>query len=64
MEDRIAPRFVKRYAELGVATHDAFARYVAEVRSGAFPAAEHAYGIKPDVLAALDGEAGDAVVHD
>ena len=64
VEDRVAPRFVKRYAELGAAMRDAFARYVADVRSGAFPSAEHGYGAKPDVLAALDGEAGDGVVHD
>ena len=34
LEDRIAPKFVKRYAELGLAATDAFARYVAEVRGG------------------------------
>jgi 3-methyl-2-oxobutanoate hydroxymethyltransferase len=38
-----APRFAKRYAELGDAIVDAMQRYVSEVRSGAFPAVEHAY---------------------
>jgi 3-methyl-2-oxobutanoate hydroxymethyltransferase len=38
-----APRFAKRYAELGDAIVDATARYVAEVRSGKFPSSEHAF---------------------
>jgi 3-methyl-2-oxobutanoate hydroxymethyltransferase len=38
-----APRFVKRYAELGRTIVDAVRAYADEVRSGAFPAAEHAY---------------------
>jgi 3-methyl-2-oxobutanoate hydroxymethyltransferase len=38
-----APRFAKRYAELGDEIVEAVRRYVGEVRSGAFPAPEHAY---------------------
>jgi 3-methyl-2-oxobutanoate hydroxymethyltransferase len=38
-----SPRFVKRYAELGDLIVDAVRRYVADVRSGEFPAPEHAY---------------------
>jgi 3-methyl-2-oxobutanoate hydroxymethyltransferase len=38
-----APRFAKRYAELGDAIVGAVRQYVAEVRSGTFPAPEHAY---------------------
>jgi 3-methyl-2-oxobutanoate hydroxymethyltransferase len=38
-----APKFAKRYAELGDAIVDAVKLYVAEVRGGAFPAPEHAY---------------------
>jgi 3-methyl-2-oxobutanoate hydroxymethyltransferase len=63
LEDRIAPRFVKRYAELGAATLDAFQRYVADVRDGTFPGPEHSYGTKPEVLAALRGDT-DTTVHD
>lgn len=40
------PKFVKRYAELGDAVVDATRAYVEEVRSGAFPAPEHSFGIK------------------
>jgi len=41
------PKFVKRYAELGKSADEAIAAYAADVRSGAFPADEHAF---PDVL--------------
>lgn len=38
IEERIAPRFVRRYAELGRATREAIAGFARDVRSGAFPA--------------------------
>ncbi len=41
------PKFVKRYAELGKLADEAIADYAAEVRSRAFPAAEHSF---PDVV--------------
>lgn len=44
LEDRIAPRFVKRYAELGEAAVAAIEGYVGEVRTAAFPSAEHSFG--------------------
>jgi 3-methyl-2-oxobutanoate hydroxymethyltransferase len=37
------PKFAKRYADLGDAIVKATARYVGEVRSGAFPAVEHSF---------------------
>ncbi|MDE3129430.1 MAG: 3-methyl-2-oxobutanoate hydroxymethyltransferase, partial [Gemmatimonadota bacterium] len=43
----IAPRFVKRYADVGADVERAFAAYAAEVRSGAFPAPEHCYPAAP-----------------
>src|SRR5262249_49791978 len=42
-----APRFVKRYAELGEAIVEALERYTEDVRSGAFPEEQHTYGM-PD----------------
>jgi len=39
-----SPKFVKRFAELGDAVVTATRAYVDEVRSGAFPDAEHSYG--------------------
>ncbi len=38
------PKFVKRYAELGKAADEAIAAYAADVRSRAFPGAEHSFG--------------------
>lgn len=37
------PKFLKRYADLRTAAIEALSRYVAEVRSGQFPTAEHAH---------------------
>lgn len=43
----LKPKFVKRYAELFEAGRDATARYVDEVRRGAFPDAQHSFGATP-----------------
>jgi 3-methyl-2-oxobutanoate hydroxymethyltransferase len=48
--DGRAPKFVKRYAQLRRATVDGVRSYADEVRSGAFPAAEHVYTIEPAEL--------------
>ncbi len=48
------PKFAKRFAEIGSEITDAVRRYSAEVRSGAFPSAEHAY---KDVPSAAGGAA-------
>lgn len=45
---RFRPRFVRRYAELGAAMEDAFRRYGADVKSGAFPDAEESYWQKDE----------------
>ena len=37
LEDRMAPRFVRRYAELGEQTRDALSRYAEDVRARQFP---------------------------
>ena len=41
-----APKFVKRYTDLGPSIDQAVAAYAAEVRSRAFPAADHTYTMK------------------
>ena len=38
-----APKFVRRYADLGQAATDAVAAYAADVRSGAFPSDAEVY---------------------
>ena len=47
------PKFVKRYANVGEVMREAFANYAAEVASGEFPAEEHTYKIKDEVLEKL-----------
>jgi 3-methyl-2-oxobutanoate hydroxymethyltransferase len=53
MEDRLSPKFAKRYAEVGCSIRDTFATYAAEVRSGMFPDRAHAYTMKPETAEAL-----------
>jgi 3-methyl-2-oxobutanoate hydroxymethyltransferase len=43
LERRIAPKFVKRYADLGTLALEAIGSYVGEVRSGSFPTMEHSF---------------------
>jgi 3-methyl-2-oxobutanoate hydroxymethyltransferase len=43
LDARFRPRFVKRYAELDGVVSEAVGAYVREVKSGAFPAPEHAF---------------------
>jgi len=43
LDDRLAPKFAKRYAEIGRAAGDAIAAYVGEVRAASFPTAEHSF---------------------
>jgi len=44
IQTEVAPKFVKRYAELNDVMIDALKRYRAEVRSGEYPDLEHSYG--------------------
>jgi 3-methyl-2-oxobutanoate hydroxymethyltransferase len=44
--DQWTPRFAKRYAELGRAVVEAAGAYVHEVKGGAFPSAQQAFGAK------------------
>jgi 3-methyl-2-oxobutanoate hydroxymethyltransferase len=53
-----APRFVKRYADLGETIVEALGRYADEVRSGAFPEERHTYGMPDDERTAFEGAAG------
>jgi 3-methyl-2-oxobutanoate hydroxymethyltransferase len=49
-----APRFVKRYADLGETIVDALGRYAEEVRAGAFPEEQHTYKMPAEELAAFE----------
>jgi 3-methyl-2-oxobutanoate hydroxymethyltransferase len=55
------PRFIRRYADLAAVSQDALADFAADVRSGAYPAEEHTYTMKPGVVDALrDAQASSA----
>jgi 3-methyl-2-oxobutanoate hydroxymethyltransferase len=43
LEDRLVPKFVKRYAELGKTAEEAIVSYVDEVRGNVFPGPEHCF---------------------
>jgi 3-methyl-2-oxobutanoate hydroxymethyltransferase len=60
-----APRFVKRYAELGDAILEALERYAEEVRGGAFPEDRHTYAMPEEERAAFEGvPSADRGEHD
>jgi len=52
--DGHAPRFVKRYADLGAVVVEALGRYADEVRAGEFPAEQHTYSIADEELALFE----------
>lgn len=57
--ERLKPRFVRRYAELGTLGAEAVSRFVREVREGTFPGPEESYslpGEEKEALRALLGE--------
>lgn len=47
------PKFAKHFAELGRQMKEAFAAYISEVQSGAFPAPEHTFKMEDEVLKKL-----------
>jgi 3-methyl-2-oxobutanoate hydroxymethyltransferase len=49
----IAPRFVRRYADVGPVTEQAIRAYAADVRASRFPAPEHCYPIDDEDAAEL-----------
>jgi 3-methyl-2-oxobutanoate hydroxymethyltransferase len=53
IEDRIAPKFVRRYADLRAAGVDGLRAYAADVRSGAFPGEGESYHLSPEVAETL-----------
>lgn len=53
IEDRIQPKFVRRYASLKADAVDAMANFAADVRSGAFPNAAESYHLTDEVAETL-----------
>jgi 3-methyl-2-oxobutanoate hydroxymethyltransferase len=66
-EDRMRPRFVRRYAELGADATEAVARFAADVRGGSFPSSEETYHMTDQLEGAIDmgpiDLVGDGATH-
>ena len=60
LEDRLLPRFVRRYAELGAAATDAVRAYAHDVRDGSFPSAAESYHLTDEQAEALALYSGPA----
>jgi 3-methyl-2-oxobutanoate hydroxymethyltransferase len=43
LNEGFSPKFLRRYAELGVAVREAVRAYAADVRGGSYPAKEHSF---------------------
>jgi 3-methyl-2-oxobutanoate hydroxymethyltransferase len=56
INEGVAPRFVKRYADVAGETRRGLEAFAADVRSGAYPAAEHTYKIAADELRAFEAD--------
>jgi 3-methyl-2-oxobutanoate hydroxymethyltransferase len=61
LEDRIAPKFVRRYASLEAEGTRAVTAFVDDVRSGRFPTADESYRLGDDVAEVLGLYAGSAL---
>jgi len=53
LEDRVLPKFVRRYASLKTEATDAVARFAADVRAGSFPVDGESYHLAGDVAESL-----------
>jgi 3-methyl-2-oxobutanoate hydroxymethyltransferase len=56
-------RFVKRYAEIGTAIHEALTAYARDVRERRFPEEQHTYAMPEDELALFEASASDHHEH-
>ena len=59
-----APRFVKRYADIGAAMFAALEAYVSDVRAGRFPEDRHTYTMPEDELDSFEAEVMAASADD
>ncbi len=56
INEGVAPRFVKRYADVAGEIRRGLEAFAAEVRSGAYPADEHVYKINAEELRAFEAD--------
>ncbi len=55
MFSELTPKFAKSYADIGSQMRGAFIKYVEEVQTGEFPAAEHCFNIEDTIINKLYG---------
>lgn len=63
IEDRLRPKFVRRYAELKTEATNAVAAFAADVREGSFPSSAETYHAADQVAAALE-RVTEAATHE
>jgi 3-methyl-2-oxobutanoate hydroxymethyltransferase len=63
LENRIAPKFVRRYADLTADATAAVSRFADDVRGGRFPASDETYHAADDVADALQLYGGSTTEH-
>ncbi len=54
LEDRVSPKFVRRYAEQKADATEAITRFAEDVREGRFPSSDETYHVADDVAEAID----------
>ena len=54
LEERVPPKFVRRYADLATEATAAVARFAEDVRSGRFPSSEETYHMTDQLEGAID----------
>jgi 3-methyl-2-oxobutanoate hydroxymethyltransferase len=64
INEGVAPRFVKRYADVAGEIRRGLTAFAAEVRSGTYPGEEHAYKIAADELRAFETDLEPTVLPD
>ena len=60
IEDRMAPKFVRRYAQVGADSTEAIGRFATDVRTGAFPGPDESYHLSAEVAETLGLYGGPA----
>ena len=55
MFSELTPKFAKSYADIGSEMKKAFIKYIEEVQTGVFPAAEHCFNIEDTIINKLYG---------
>jgi 3-methyl-2-oxobutanoate hydroxymethyltransferase len=64
INEGVAPRFVKRYADVAGEIRRGLEAFAADVRSGAYPTEEHAYKISAEELRAFEADLAPGIAEE